>query len=77
MDQDNTKVSLTQDSVNKVILDAYNRHLKRANGNKLTAWDMTYHFLKHMGYDDPDWERIDKTMAVMKEAIHAGLRKEP
>lgn len=63
---------MTDNQIKEAVLYAYNRHLKRAVGNKVTAHDMTYHFLKHMGYDEVDWERIQQILITMKEGLENG-----
>lgn len=77
MIKDKPKPSLTEDKLKEVILEAHDRHLKRVCGHELQAWDMTYHFLKHMGYNDAEWEIIEKIMMGMKGDIDVGLHKKP
>lgn len=70
MFEDKPKVTLRKDQLKEAVLETYNRHLKRACGNKATAMDMTYHNLKHMGYDEADWEFMENMMMAMKEEIN-------
>lgn len=66
---------LTHDQLKAAVLEAYNRHLKRSAGNKLSALEMTFHNLKHMGYNEADWEGMVKIMVVMKEGIDGAKEK--
>lgn len=56
------------DRLKEMVQNAYNRHLKRCLGNKVDAWDLTWHHLRHFGLDDEQWEFVDKVLNGMEGA---------